>query len=390
MIQCVKRPLIAIGLLAGILIACGLGGVFKAKPVRIPIGPSRVAPQISVNYGGCGSIYILAPDGSLWGLGINSDLWSGLASVPHRIGTNADWQAVAGTPDFLVAMKTNGTLWQWGHLVKPYWGQVGTETNWAAIAAGGGHVIALRKNGTLWAWGQNDYGQLGSKNTGPIRNCAQPQKIGSDTNWVSIAAGVRHSLALRSDGSLWAWGQDSQGKIQYEPVQVGGETNWVAMGAGDGCNMGVKRDGSCWSWVGLTKHPNLHSQSASWIQMGGGLAHNLALEKSGSLWGWGMNQFGELGDGTKKRADLPKCIGKRKDWIAIGASYSSSAGLTADGTLWGWGQLFWQPAKMEKIIELMKCSPIGSQVQANMASEGKLPSSSSPEPIAVFVQAATK
>ncbi len=395
-----KLTVVGLGML-GIMLSIGrICSFYKSSLARISIGPNRVTPQISVSSGGCGSLYLVAPDGSLWGAGINPEFWDGLATVPRRIGTNSDWQAVAGTPDFLVALKTNGTLWQWGSLVKPHRGQVGTATNWGAISGGMDHVLALRNDGTLWAWGHNDYGQLGMTNTGALSGSAAPVQVGRETNWVSISSGglqmedgsCRYlNLALRRDGSLWAWGgYGPRNEIQCEPVQVGGETHWVATGARDGGDKGVKRDGSYWSWGRFTLRPNAHSKSKAWMRCVGGLDHNLVLEKDGSLWGWGTNQFGQVGDGTKKRYDNPKKIGLRTDWVAVGAAYYSSVGLTADGTLWGWGEHFWEPPKMGKAIELLKLSPIGPRLPAKIGLTDKFVTSSAPEPIAIFVPAANK
>jgi len=82
--------------------------------------------------------------------------------------------------------------------------------NWSAIAAGGDHTVALKSDGTLWAWGLNSQGQLGD---GTTTNKATPTQIGSATNWSAIAAGSNNTVGLRSDGTLWAWGNNYYGNL---------------------------------------------------------------------------------------------------------------------------------------------------------------------------------
>ena len=78
------------------------------------------------------------------------------------------------------------------------------------ITTGFNHTVAIKADGTLWAWGQNTYGQVGD-GTNTHRNV--PTQIGSDTNWVSISAKGFHTVAIKSDGTLWAWGQNSFGQV---------------------------------------------------------------------------------------------------------------------------------------------------------------------------------
>ena len=109
--------------------------------------------------------------------------------------------------------------------------------NVSAVAAGGVHTVALKSDGTLWAWGDNRYGQLGD---GTTEDKTVPKQIGSETNWWSaIAAGDEHTVAVRSDGTLWAWGDnefsqlgDGNTEDEMVPAQIGSETNWSAIAGG--------------------------------------------------------------------------------------------------------------------------------------------------------------
>ena len=112
---------------------------------------------------------------------------------------------------------------------------VGTDTDWKAVAAGYLYTVALKTDGTLWAWGNNEYGQLGN---GTTENGFSPVQIGTDTDWAAISAG-RHTLALKTDGTLWTWGLNTYGQLgdgsvnnRSEPVQIGVGAGWTSIESG--------------------------------------------------------------------------------------------------------------------------------------------------------------
>ena len=147
-----------------------------------------------------------------------------------------------------LAIKTDGTLWAWGtNSVNGQLGlgdvtnrsspaQVGALTNWLSVAGGFNHTIALKTDGTLWSWGRNNVGQLG---LGNITNYSSPKQVGALANWLSVAGGYRHTIALKTDGSLWTWGWNNQGQLglgtsgagtyKSSPAQVGALTTWLSI-----------------------------------------------------------------------------------------------------------------------------------------------------------------
>jgi len=176
-------------------------------------------------------------------------------------------------------------LWAWGD---GFWGQlgdgtnswsnntptqIGNATNWVYVSAGSRHTVAIRRDGTLWAWGHNSFGQLGDGTTAD-RNT--PVQVGEFTNWVSVSAGTNHTMAIREGGTLWAWGQNGSGELgdgtginRSSPGQIGNESNWASVFASSGDPI--------FSW---------------------GNGHTLAIRTDGTLWVWGSNDSGQLGDGT--------------------------------------------------------------------------------------------
>src|SRR3989337_2999238 len=127
------------------------------------------------------------------------------------------------------------------------------ETVKSQIAAGSYHTLAIKSDGTLWAWGYNYSGQLGD---GTTSNKTTPVQIGTGTNWSQIAAGGYHTLAIKSDGTLWAWGGNSFGQLgdgtssdyKTTPVQIGTGTNWSQIAAGGYHTLAIKSDGTLWAW----------------------------------------------------------------------------------------------------------------------------------------------
>jgi alpha-tubulin suppressor-like RCC1 family protein len=172
------------------------------------------------------------------------------------------------------------------------------------IAAGYYHTVALKTDGTLWAWGDNSFGQLGD---GTTTDRYSPVQVVGGNDWAAIATGSIHTVALKTDGTLWAWGDNSFGQLgdgtttdRYSPVQVVGGNDWAAIAAGG--------------------------------------SHTTALKTDGTLWVWGRNSNGQLGDGTTVQRNAPVRVGTDNDWAAIAAGWYHTVALKTDGTLWTWGE----------------------------------------------------
>ncbi len=168
------------------------------------------------------------------------------------------------------------------------------------IAAGLYHTVALKSDGTLWAWGDNSSGELGD---GTTNNQSSPEQIGTDNKWVSVATVLEHTVALKSDGTLWAWGNNADGQLgdgttnsQTSPEQIGSDNNWVSVAAG--------------------------------------YNHTVALKSDNTLWAWGNNITGQLGDGTTNNQSSPEQIGADNNWASIAAGEGHTVALKSDGTVW--------------------------------------------------------
>jgi uncharacterized protein YjdB/alpha-tubulin suppressor-like RCC1 family protein len=276
---------------------------------------------------GAGSSHtlVIQGDGSLWAWGLNTygqigDNSTTTSRIPVRIGTDNDWVAVSGGDGHSLALKSGGSLWAWG---RNNYGQTGDgavtanrltpvrigmddtyDNDWLAISACNNNSMALKSDGSLWTWGQNNYRQIGD-NTTTNRNT--PTRIGADNDWVAVSSGASHAKALKSDGSIWAWGQNNYGQIADGTTTTRGIPTLV---------------GSDYNWIAVSGNGN----------------HSIALKSDGSLWAWGHNAYGQLGDDTTVNRDAITPVGTDKDWIVVSSGTSHSIALKTGGSLWTWGR----------------------------------------------------
>jgi len=309
-------------------------------------------------------------------------LLSVLLFFAAEIGAQAQDYSMSVGDDFGAVVDANGNLFVWGAIATEVaageiqqilppeqWREVSVSRTPAASA----HVLAIRTDGTLWAWGSNTRGQLGD---GTTTNREDPVQISTAIDWVEIAAGEFHSMARKSNGLLFVWGGNSYGQLGFGPIfndpdldirtsiQTPFDANpYIAIAAGKAHSHAIRSDGTLWAWgignsdtnggieLGILVNglppigviaPTQVGTADGWSDLFGGYNATFALRntatQTGQLWVWGSG--GNLGTGNGVE-EIPARVGTGVGWVDVSvASTSSSAhtlGLKDDGTLYGWG-----------------------------------------------------
>ena len=328
----------------------------------------------------CGALHSAAikTDGTLWLWGRNDDYVRGTGvlgdntvvskSSPVQIVTGGTWTQVSGGYLHAAAIKTDGTLWTWGNNL--YGGALGDNTtdsksspvqtitggtNWKQVSCGGLSTAAIKTDGTLWLWGTNYNGRLGDNTT--TRRFSPVQTVTGGTNWSQVACGGNsqgygHTAAIKTDGTLWLWGRNSNGQLgdntttsKSSPVQtITGGTNWKQVSCGDRHTAAIKSDGTLWTW-GMNNRGQLGTGNISgrsspvqtitggttWKQVACGNECTAAVKTDGTLWTWGRNISGQLGDNTTTNRSSPgQTIMRGTTWKQVSCGGDHTAAI-ADG-----------------------------------------------------------
>lgn len=257
----------------------------------------------------------LKDDGTVWSWGNNDfgqlgDGTNTYSSTPVQVSNLSGITAITAGGIHSLALRNDGTVWSWGNNNFSQLGdgtttnrttpvQVSDLSNIVGVSGGVGHSLALKSDGTVWAWGANDTGQLGD---GTRISHSTPVRVSSLSNVTSVSAGWKHNLALKDDGTVWAWGNNDYGElgdgsimiVRSTPVQVSGPSNVANVSAGSQHSLAVKSDGTVWAW-GRNDHGQLGdgtntsrftpiqpSGLSNIISVSGGSNHSLAIELGAS------------------------------------------------------------------------------------------------------------
>jgi|GEM_PF-473423 len=227
-----------------------------------------------------------------------------------------------------------------------------------AIAAGEYHTLGLKNDGTVWAWGLNDHNQLGQTS---ITSSNVPLQVPGLTNVIAISAGGYHSMALKSDGTVWDWGDNVKGETgngtnsstTSTPTQVPSFTNVIAIGAGGSHSMALKSDNTVWTWgdnatnqlgsnvIASSNVPFQVPGLTNVIAISAGFEHSVALKSDNTVWSWGLNADGQLGNGGVITGGVPVQASGLTGVSAIAAGDFYTLALKSDGTVQAWGDNFY-------------------------------------------------
>lgn len=347
--------------------------------------------------------------GNLFAWGFNGDnrLGYGLNDIttrssPVQIGTST-WNDIDGGGEHFIGILNNGHLYAWGRSNVGVWQTSTSATfSWAQMSIGGVHAAAIRSDGALFTWGGGNFGaggrnsisgslypvrvgtsswsvvSAGTAATGAIRsdgalftwgnndafiagmlghgdliNRSSPVQVGT-SSWTAVGIADGHMLAIRSDGALFACGNNVFGYLgdntivsKSSPVQIG-TSSWSKLSAGGNHNLAIRVDGRLFAWgnqtnlgrLGLNNNINYSSPvqvgTSSWTEVSAGTGHSLGIRSDGALFAWGFNNVGQLGDNTRVNRSSPVQIGT-SSWAAVAAGFTHSAAITSGNTLFTWG-----------------------------------------------------
>jgi alpha-tubulin suppressor-like RCC1 family protein len=221
-----------------------------------------------------------------------------------QVGTDTNWKEVFCTNFFTLALKTDDTLWGWGGNSYGWLGQGNSTSSatpiqipgtWLSVAAAnggsyGGHALGIKADGTLWGWGDGSAGQITTGSPGGV--FYSPTQIGTANNWAKVACSTHISHAIKTDGTLWSWGNTigafSAAALglggttsSTTPLQVGSATNWASfskVGAYTEWRHALKTNGELWGWGYAENSPVLVSSLPNIRKVSTGSTHVMFIQ----------------------------------------------------------------------------------------------------------------
>jgi len=283
------------------------------------------------------------------------------------------WSKIAGSSPqskHLLAIKPDGTLWSWGENEK---GQLGLGnktyysspvqipgTTWDTVQQGHRWSLATKTDGTLWVWGWNQYGQLGLNNKSDYDSPTQIPGTTWSTGTNKLSVGTAQSYAIKTDGTLWAWGDNNSGALGLNaltdyssPKQIPGSWSYVSTsGHNNNQASAIRSDGTFWSWgngaggvYGTNSPANVDYSSpiqlgsdTTWKGFGTGQRTVFATKTDGSFWSWGLGTSGQLASNDRNTRSSPLQIPGTTFTSGVSGGYMGfTIASKTDGTLWSWG-----------------------------------------------------
>ncbi|MDH5716766.1 MAG: DUF4215 domain-containing protein [Spirochaetia bacterium] len=273
--------------------SCTIGGFYTKSDCEDNAGTWNYDTNWNIASAGDYTVLAIKTDGTLWSWGSNTygqlgDGTNGAKYSPVQIGSDTTWVDAKTHTFHSVGLKDNGTIYTWGHntygqlglgdtthrdtpqlvgvcTISGYYTQTDCETNagtwnydsdWENISIGKYFTMAVKIDGTIWGWGHNESKVLGSSVSTNSTNTA-PLLVSADADWKDISASDNHVLAVKANGTLWAWGNNYYGQLGADsigngsfgtPVQIGSDANWVSVYAGQIHSFALKADGTLWAW----------------------------------------------------------------------------------------------------------------------------------------------
>lgn len=365
-----------IGVVSLILSGCG-GGDGGGAGTSTPPPPTTAVvltePKLSA---GSGYSLLTKADGTVWGWGTNTSAQIGIGStadipLPVQVTGLSDTIGIAAGEVRSAALRSDGTVWVWGDNIRGYLGTSSTDVCTAsggsftfacaktpvqikelsaarAIAGGASYLAAVKSDGTVWGWGDLYSGGTIGNGIAATPNTT-PRQVSGLQSIQSVAVGSGHALALRNDATVWGWGYNLYGQLGTPvigaalPQQVVGLIDVTAIAAGGYQSLALKKDGRVWAWgsnglqSGSSVATDLDLSGVSAITAGD--RHAAVLKTDGTVWAWGSNSYGQVGNGNTSDVVAPIEVTGLTGVVAISAGTTHTLALKSDGSVWAWGNV---------------------------------------------------
>ena len=358
----------------------GIGITFNQKikagsgNITLSIANAGVAGTVVENFGIGSSVTITNNSLSLTPTSSLSESQVYYLELPSGVITNMAGDNYVGTAYTFKSLAYDYKLWAWGENEKGMLGQNSTVRYsspvqipgaWKTVSRSGeGYATAaIRTDNTMWIWGSGSYGRLGQNTAGPSADRSSPVQI-PGTTWSDVSITHKGGMAIKTDGTLWAWGYNQYGQLgQNEvsewpnytnsyssPVQIPG-TTWASQDGslqGASASAAIKTDGTLWTWgdnekgeLGQNNTTEYSSPTqipgTTWSKISFGNLINMAVKTDGTLWAWGQNYYGQIGQNNRTDYSSPVQI-PGTTWNNIYCNSAHESATKTDGTLWAWGQ----------------------------------------------------
>jgi alpha-tubulin suppressor-like RCC1 family protein/Flp pilus assembly pilin Flp len=228
----------------------------------------------------------------------------------------------------------------------------------------GDHTLALKSDGSLWGWGRNTWGTVGVGTSGASTDVLSPTQIIGISKVIAVAGGYQDSLALKSDGTVWQWGDNAFGELgngttcvpapsycvgATSPTMIASLSGITKLWAGYSFNFALKSDGTLWAW-GDNTYGELGDGTAvtprttpeqitlpAFTNLALGKDFSLALKTDGTIIAWGYGTYGNLGNGLGVASSTPVAVSNLTNVTVINAGLDTGIAVKSDGTVWTWG-----------------------------------------------------
>ncbi|MGZ9108867.1 MAG: RCC1 domain-containing protein [Micavibrio sp.] len=330
----------------------------------------------AMNKPGTGSGGCANPTMNEGGIAYNADyrVLQGCAGSTHQamgeIGGLNDWTQIAVSAGHTCGLKENGRLWCWGSDQNGALGNgavTGSQLTpypvtgvWKYIVAGDGFTCGIKSDDTAWCWGYDASGQLGDG--AGFTNQTSPVAVTGGATWKALSAGLLTACGIKTDDTLWCWGDDTRGQLgngavtttnQPAPVIVSGGSTWKAVDVGGFSVCGIQSDDTLWCW-GRNDNGQLGNGTSgadqtvpdpigadAWKRVSVGSIHTCGIKMDNTAWCWGHDSGGELGNGGVAGNQLsPSAVAGGYSWKEIassGGNYYNTCAIQTDDSLWCWG-----------------------------------------------------